>query len=390
MKSSYKILHTTCHTGWGGLEKRIFNESVWMEENGHKIIIAAPKETPLYERAKARGFKVYPVDFRRLTIGRDYSQLKRILYNEKPWVINTHGNRDSKLGLYAAQKADVPLRILSRHISAHVRKSWYNTILYKKWCHYVFTTADYTTRHLRKVFKLKDMQVFSMPSGIVLPKSLPDRTDAKNRLIEKLTLSPETRFIGFIGRVSRDKGVATLLKGFGRIKDRLPGYHLVIVGDGVPKYLESLKRLATKLNITDRVHFEGFTDHVWTYYRALDCKVLPSRNIRGVPFEGVPQSLLEAMICECPVIGSDSGGIRDIIVHNETGLLFEPDSHTDLADKLLITLKDKNATTDRVGRARERVEQHHTIDAMGRNIVRIYRLHQVRLEREAAYVPSLS
>ena len=92
MKSLYKILHTTCHTGWGGLEKRIFNESVWMEKNGHKIVIAAPKGTPLFNRAKAKGFKVYPVAFRMLTVRQDYTQLKRIIQNERPWVVNAHGD----------------------------------------------------------------------------------------------------------------------------------------------------------------------------------------------------------------------------------------------------------------------------------------------------------
>lgn len=390
MKSSYKILHTTCHKGWGGLEKRIFNESVWMEKHGHKVIIAAPDDTPLFKRAKARGIRVYPVEFRRLSVGKDYRQLKRILYNEKPWIINTHGNKDSKLALFAAKRAQVPLRILSRHISAHIRKSWYNKILYKKLCHYVFTTADYTTRHIRRTFKLKQMRVFSMPSGIVLPDPLPDHDDARLGLIRDLALSTDTRFIGFIGRVSEDKGVANLLKGYKKGLHKLSGYHLVIVGDGTPKYMQSLEQLAQKLDIKDVVHFAGFTDDVWKYYRALDCKVLPSQNIRGIPFEGVPQSLLEAMICECPVIGSNSGGIPDIITHEETGLLFDPADPEDLADKLLSTLKDPDAAKKRVARAKEQVVKHHTIDAMGRDIVRIYRLHQVRLDRESSYIPSVN
>lgn len=381
MKSLYKILHTTCHTGWGGLEKRIFNESLWMKKNGHQIVIAAPGDSPLFLKAKAHGFKVYPLEFRRLTIRKDYRQIKRILYNEKPWVINTHGNKDSKLALFAAKRAGVPLRILSRHISAHVRNSWYNRILYKKLCHYIFTTAGYTTRHLRSVFKLRDMTVFSMPSGIVPPKTLLDKNEARLMLAGQLGVDPDTRFIGFIGRVSADKGVSGLLDGYQKIKDNLPGYNVVIVGDGTQKYMDSLKQLAARLDISDAVHFPGFKDDVWPYYRALDCKVLPSKNVRGVPFEGVPQSLLEAMISECPVIGSKSGGIPDIIEDGKTGLLFHPDDTGELAEKLLLTLQHKESTLSRVEAARQKVEKAHTIDAMGRNIIRIYRLHQVKLDR---------
>ena len=83
MRSLYKILHTTCHTEWGGLEKRIFNESVWMEGQGHKIVIVAPKDTPLFLKSKEHGFKVYGVDFKRLSLTRDYRFLRQIFSFEK-------------------------------------------------------------------------------------------------------------------------------------------------------------------------------------------------------------------------------------------------------------------------------------------------------------------
>lgn len=381
MQSLYKILHTTCHTQWGGLEKRIFNECVWMEKNGHKIVVVAPKNTPLFLKAKKHGFNVYGVEFKRLSIIKDYKTLKRLFLNEKPDIINTHGNKDSKLALWAAKKANIPLRILSRHISAHVKNSWYNRVLYKRLCHYVFTTADYTTKHLQKVFKLNEMQIFSMPSGIIEPDHLIEKNDARKSLAQELGLDTETKFIGFVGRVSNDKGVATILEAFKKIQHTLPGYHVAIVGSGTDEYLALLETLAANLGITDYVHFTGFKEDVWPYYRALACKVLPSRDINGVPFEGVPQALLEAMASECPVIGSKSGGIVDIINHEKSGLLFDTGDGSDLADKIQQTLQDTDATRIRVETARDHVKKYHTIDSMGRNINRIYRLHQVKLDR---------
>ncbi|MCK5695701.1 MAG: glycosyltransferase [Desulfobacula sp.] len=382
MISLYKILHTTCHTQWGGLEKRIFNESVWMEKKGHKIIIVAPKDTPLFLKAKKHGFKVYGIEFKRLSMIKDYKFLKSTFYNEKPDIINTHGNKDSRLALLAAKKIRIPLRILSRHNSAHVRNSWYNRIVYKKLCHYIFTTADYTTKHLQKAFKLKGMQIFSMPSGIVEPDHLLGKTKARKALAHKLGLDPDAKFIGFVGRVSKDKGVSTLLEAFTKIKSKLLGYHLAIVGQGTDETINSLKNLARNLQIEAQVHFTGFKEDVWSCYRALDCKIMPSIDINGVPFEGVPQALLEAMICECPVIGSKSGGIVDIIDHEKTGLLFNTNDPSDLADKILQVLQDEDATKQRVQRARDNVIKHHTIDALGRDIIRIYLLHKVKLDKQ--------
>jgi len=381
MQSHYKILHTTCHTQWGGLEKRIFNEAVWMKKNGHQVIIAAPKNTPLFLKAEEDGFNVYGIEFTPFSIIQDYKSLKTIFTNETPDIINTHGNKDSKLALFAAKKAHIPLRILSRHISAHVKNSWLNRQIYKKWCHYIFTTADYTTQHLQKVFKLKDMQIFSMPSGIIEPNFLLKKTEAQKVLAKELGLDPETNFIGFVGRVSKDKGVSFILEAFKKIKPKLSGYHVAIVGEGTDEYINFLKNLAKRLQIEDYIHFTGFKKNVWQYYRALDCKILPSIDINDIPFEGIPQSLLEAMICECPVIGSKSGGIVNIIDHEKTGLLFDTADASDLAQKILQTLQDEEATKKRVESARNHVRKHHTIDTMGRNIIRLYRLHQVKMDR---------
>lgn len=384
-RSLYKIIHTTCHTEWGGLEKRIFNESVWMTDRGHQVIIAAPEGTPLIQKAREYGLRVYAVSFRRLKLLGDYRLLIRIFNNERPDILNTHGNTDAKIALPAARKAGIHCRILSRHISAPVNNSWYNRRLYRKLCHYIFTTADYTTRHLTEVFKLPNTRVFSIPSGIIPPQRLEPRENACRQLAARLGCAPGTRFIGFVGRLSQDKGVDTLVKAFKHIARDIP-HHLVLVGGGTEAFRKKLEDLAASLNLGERVHFTGFRTEVWDYYRALDCKILPSRDINGVPFEGVPQALLEAMYCSCPVIGSRTGGIPDIIRHGRTGLLFDPDDDQLLSGMILDTLTQEAAVLERVHNARETVKKSHTIDAMGRDIIRIYRLHQVKLEKHR-YIP---
>lgn len=380
-QSHFKIIHTTCHTQWGGLEKRIFNETEWMEAHGHQVIIIAPADSQLLKRAKKRGFNTYAVSFSRIGFIRDYRQLIRIFQNELPDIVNTHGNGDTKTALPAAAKTGVPCRILSRHISAHVRNSWHNRRLYKKLCHYIFTTADYTTRHLQTLFNLKSTQIFSIPSGILPPEILPARETAAKDLALTLKCPPDTRFIGFVGRLSQDKGVLCLLKAFEQVCSDIP-HHLVLVGSGPDTYRDQLEQMARHAGIGSRIHFTGFMENVWPVYRALDCKVLASENIHGIPFEGVPQALLEAMYCACPVIGANTGGIPDIIRHGTTGLVFDPGDAATLARQIKETLFEKEATLARVETARQIVQKSHTMDAMGRDILRIYRLHQIRLEKQ--------
>jgi glycosyltransferase involved in cell wall biosynthesis len=379
MSSHYKIIHTTCHTQWGGLERRIFNESVWMQKKGHQVLIVAPRNSPLFNQSRQYGFKTYGVDFKKSRMINDYKFLRHMFANEQPDIVNTHGNEDSRIALLAAFRAKIGCRILSRHISAHIRNSWYNRLIYKKYANYIFTTADYTTRHLKSVFKLTDKQIFSMPSGIVMPKSLLPKDEARHLLIRELGLGPETRFVGFVGRVSEAKGIVTLFTAFKKIADHMPMHHLVIIGDSTDTFFQDLKKMARDMALEERIHILGPKKDVWPYYRAFDCKVLASRDKNGSPIEGVPQALLEAMYCICPVIGSSIGGIPDIIQHGKTGLLCCSDDAIALSQMILQALIDTDAARHRAETAREQIEKHHTIDAMGKKILRIYTLHHLGL-----------
>jgi len=153
-------MHTTCHREFGGLEKRVYNESCQMAEKGHKLIIAAPANTPLMVKCLNRGFQCLPIEFTAKSALKDYFALKRLYSELRPDVLNTHGNSDSKIALAAAwnmqaikgknkniritsglSKKDwlidkssinrtIPCTILSRHVSADVKPSWYNRLLY--------------------------------------------------------------------------------------------------------------------------------------------------------------------------------------------------------------------------------------------------------------------
>ncbi|PIE63362.1 MAG: glycosyl transferase group 1 [Desulfobacter postgatei] len=370
MKSTqYKIIHTTCHTDWGGLEKRVLNESLWMADKGHRVIIIAPENTPLFQRAKGDGLKLYPMAFKRLSAFSDYRRLIRIFNQEKPHIVNTHGNTDSKIALPAAKKTHVPCRILSRHISTPVNNCWYNRLLYKKLSHYTFTTADYTRHHLQDVFNLSYQQVVSIPSGIVEPDSLNPKDEDRRDLAAKLNLDPCTRFIGFAGRISQDKGVDTLLRGFHKAAGHIIPHHLVIAGTGDASFLDRMSALARDLNIENRVHFIGFQENLWPFYRSLDCKILPS------VFEGIPQVLIEAMYALCPVIGSRTGGIADLITHDETGLLFDVGQSDELCEMILKTIDTPRATMARAQNAAQKIKRYHTIETMGQKIMRIYQYH---------------
>ncbi len=368
----YTIVHTTCHTQYGGLEKRIFNESRWMARQGHTVVIAAPPDTPLWNKARENGFQTPAVHFKRSGLFHDFRKLRRLFQQIRPHILNTHGNEDAKIALAAALGTGIPLRILSRHISAHVRNSWYNRLLYRRLCRYVFTTADYTTRHLIETLGLAEDRVHTVSSGIVPPERLMDPDEARKRLAGEVGAPPDARFLGFVGRVSADKGVDTLIRAFHRVSNRIP-HHLALVGGVTEDYRTILEKLAAGLGVERRVHFTGFRENVWPFYRGLDAMILASRDLNGIPFEGIPQSVLEAMYARCPVIGSKSGGIPDVVRHGRTGLIFRPGDDPNLAETIMQVLSDPTGARARAEDAFRMVAAHHTLDAMGNRILDLVR-----------------
>lgn len=115
---------------------------------------------------------------------------------------------------------------------------------------------------------------------------------------EALGLAAGRRMVLFVGRLHRQKGVDVLLKAWARAAPQLPRHDLVIVGEG--ESAQSLRQLASSLQIDQRVVFSGWRDDVPSLLSAADLLVLPSR------WEGMPNVLLEAMASGIPFVATEA------------------------------------------------------------------------------------
>lgn len=122
--------------------------------------------------------------------------------------------------------------------------------------------------------------------------------------------------VGYVGRLSEEKGVGDLLAAFAEQAKPHPTLRLVIVGEGPQRC--QLERWVVDLGIHDRVVFAGFQEDVSTWFRGMDIFVLPSLT------EGTPMALLEAMAAGVPVVGTAVGGVPRLIRNGETGILVTP------------------------------------------------------------------
>ena len=153
------------------------------------------------------------------------------------------------------------------------------------------------------------------------------------------------RHVAAAGRLVLDKAFDLLIAAFAKIAEQFPDVMLDIAGDG-PERL-NLENLATSLGIADRVRFPGWLDtqSMLGLYGGALVFVLPSRIN-----EGFPTVLLEAALARCALVGTDVGGIRDIVHPDRTGIVIPPNDPDALARALRTLLQDPEHAT-RLGEA---------------------------------------
>lgn len=151
----------------------------------------------------------------------------------------------------------------------------------------------------------------------------------------------------FAGRLEKEKGVQILLEALKHVKEEVPAVRLLIAGDG--SYRKHLEELVERLQLLQHVSFLGWLspEEMREVYREAWCLVLPS-----VWAEGLGMVLVEAGLMGRPAIGSDWGGIRDIIRDGYNGYLVPPEDAKALAEAILRILNDPARAREMGGQMR--------------------------------------
>ncbi len=151
-------------------------------------------------------------------------------------------------------------------------------------------------------------------------------------------LSDQDFIIGCIANFRRVKNHACLIHAMKHLVASHPEIRLVLVGQGFPKDMENseeeVRNLVRNLNLDRNVVFAGYRQDVPQLMKLFDAFCLPSLS------EGMPVSLLEAMAAKVPVIASNVRGIREVIFHEQTGLLFANNDSHELAQGLQRLIED--------------------------------------------------
>jgi len=195
-------------------------------------------------------------------------------------------------------------------------------------CDRIITATEREIRELERFYDAPADRMQIITCGVDLNLFRPVDQAAARRQLE---FDPEEKLLLYVGRLEPQKGIERLLAAISHLKHLRKIKLAVIGGDGhhEPEF-QRLLQLSKELDIQDNVFFAGRVDQqdLPTYYSAANLLIVPSHH------ESFGLVALEALACGTPVVASDVGAMRSIIIENETGCVVSPADPPGLADTI--------------------------------------------------------
>jgi glycosyltransferase involved in cell wall biosynthesis len=368
----------------GGSAEHLFQLATLLPTDRFETTIAFSGGGPLDDEIRASGLPVVdyapshgsghykqatpdgPVELLRQFL-RLRAQIRRSGYD----VVHTHTSVAGAMGRVAAWSVRTPVRVHMLHAYAghdgvpQPKRSLYRAVerfLGLFTTHYVAGSRfirDVGVRH--RIFRPQDVTVIPYSSRMAVG----DATEADRAGVrQEFGLPPHAPLIALVGRLEDQKGVDLLVRAVPTVLGRVPGAHVLVVGDGTRR--AEAEALAERLGVADHVHFIGWRHDLTRVMRAVDVLALPSR------WEAFGIVNLEAMAAARPVVGFAVEGIPEVVVHGETGLLSPAGAVDALARDLVRVLTDPELSARLGAAGRSRFVEHFTPERMVQAHVELY------------------
>ena len=212
----------------------------------------------------------------------------------------------------------------------------------------VIACSYYMREQVVDIFGVEEKRVVVIPNGID-PEDLHPQDESELERLRAEFAAPDERLVLLIGRLVYEKGFQLALEAMPRLVREVPGTRFLVAGSGTHE--AELRRQATELGLDDHGTFLGWIgdDVLHSLYRIADVCVVPSI------YEPFGLVALEAMASGCPCIVADTGGLREVVPHEEAGLRFRPRDPEALGEMVERVLTDSELRAGLIAEATEHV-----------------------------------
>ncbi len=212
----------------------------------------------------------------------------------------------------------------------------------------VIACSVYMREQIADIFGADEERIAVIPNGID-PEDLQPHDPAELRRLRSQFATPDQRLVLLIGRLVYEKGFQLALDAMPRLIEAVPGTRFLVAGSGTHE--RELRRQAADLGLMEHGTFLGWIgdDVLHSLYPIADICVVPSI------YEPFGLVALEAMASGCPCIVADTGGLREVVPHEEAGLRFAARDSAALAEMAIRVLADDDLGRRLVDEARRHV-----------------------------------
>ena len=300
-----RIVHSEAAVSFGGQEHRIFKEMRAMRKRGHHMELICRPEAQLVARMRDEGFVVHTVTMGGIVnFVKGVMAIRRILKQGRFDVLNTHSRKDTLIAALAGRLAGTPLIVRTRHLAIPI-----GSLLSYTWLpHKVATVSN----HVRQM--VLDKGVAPEKVATIYSPVEPPAPVAQSTLRTELGLSSSAIVVICVAVMREKKGHIFLIDSMKALFERYPDLHLVLVGAGSPTFEKVQKHIADS-DLQQRVHLMGYRKDVPNLLAGSDIFALATEQ------EASGTVYVEAQMSGLPVVGTDVGGVSEMLIDGETGIL---------------------------------------------------------------------
>ena len=305
-----------------------------------------------------------------------YKKLKQIIKDFQPDIVHTHAAKAGALGRKAAISCNVPVVIHTFH--GHIFHSYFGkvkTTIFKTIERRLAAKSDAIVAiseiqkyELSKVHRIVDAnKITVVPLGFDLIPFRDKRISDREEERKKYDLDDNVVAIAIVGRLAPIKNHQYFLEVIEAVLYRTTNkIKVFIVGDGTEKKLIELKVKEISKSHPNVIQMTSWIEDIGTFNAAMDVICLTSKN------EGTPVSLIEAQAAGIPVVTTDVGGVRDIIIEGETGHVVPLDRQDLFIQKLLDLIVNEKKREKMSQNGWNHVEQKFHYMTLVQNMEKLY------------------
>ena len=282
------------------------------------------------------------------------AELAKWMRRERFHIVHTHETKAGFVGRVAARLAGVPIIVHSVHgWGFGSLKIWGLDAVLRtferitgRWCAATFFVTDALRRQAVEL-EIGRPELFQVAySGIDIERYAQPSQRARAAREGSAEKPP---VVAMIARLAPGKGHDTFIEGVSQVAEKLPDVRFWLVGDG--ESTDEIRREIRERGLADRIELLGKRDDIPKLLAEADV-VVRMLDRKAVYREGIPRTITESLAAGKTVIAADVGGVREILNHEENGIVIAPSDPGALAEALLRVCLDR-ALRDRLGAAAE-------------------------------------